>query len=271
MRERRQPSWFGSGRTLVFRHGTGTGETIAVNRVGRGESDNQGWFSYDDGTELANGQLSHAGDRLAAVAGGNEIHLFGVSQPPPALPAAALRRAGRPVRRSDVVARRLDARVAGGRRRARRRPGARPARRRARLLGDPRAAAGGGQRSLLGRRGRAGRELGHAGAGRAGGAAAGAGVPLAAGREAPARARRAPAAAGHPRARPGRGAAAPWQPARRARAAAPGARGDAAPAGAAQRRRAASARPPGAADAAPHRDGARARPLAGHARAGAWR
>jgi len=86
VRERRQPSRFGSGRTLVFRHGAGTGETIAVNRVGRGESDNQGWFSYDDGTELANGQLSHAGDRLAAVAGGNEIHLFGVSQPPPALP-----------------------------------------------------------------------------------------------------------------------------------------------------------------------------------------
>jgi hypothetical protein len=84
---RRQPSWFGNGRALVFRRGTGTGEAVAVNRVGRGDADNQGWFSYDDGTELAHGQLSRAGDRLAAVAGGDEIHLFGVAQPPPALPA----------------------------------------------------------------------------------------------------------------------------------------------------------------------------------------
>jgi hypothetical protein len=61
VRERRQPSWYGSGRALVFRHGAGTGEAVAVNRVGRGESDNQGWFSYDDGTELAQGQLSRAG------------------------------------------------------------------------------------------------------------------------------------------------------------------------------------------------------------------
>ena len=87
VRDRRQPSWYGSGRALLFRHGAGTGEAVAVNQVGRGESDNQGWFSYDDGTELAQGQLSRAGDRFAAVAGGNAIHLFGVSQPPPALPA----------------------------------------------------------------------------------------------------------------------------------------------------------------------------------------
>ncbi len=87
VRERRQPSWYGAGRALVFRHGVGTGETVSVNRVGRGESDEQGWFSYDDGTSLEQGQLDHAGVRLAAVAGGNEIHLFGVRQPPPALPA----------------------------------------------------------------------------------------------------------------------------------------------------------------------------------------
>ena len=87
LRGRRQPSWYGAGRALVFRHGGGTGESVAVNRVGRGESDNQGWFSYDDGTELANGQISRGGDRFAAVAGEDEIHLFGVSQPPPALPA----------------------------------------------------------------------------------------------------------------------------------------------------------------------------------------
>ena len=99
MRERRQPSWFGSGRALVFRHGAGTGEAVAVNRVGRGESDIQGWFSYDDGTELAQGQLSRAGDRLAAVAGGNEIHLFGVASPPPALPVLRCVVPGRAVRR----------------------------------------------------------------------------------------------------------------------------------------------------------------------------
>jgi hypothetical protein len=87
VRERRQPSWFGSGRALVFRHSAGTGEAVSVNRVGRGESDDQGWFSYDDGTSLEQGQLDHTGTRLAAVAGGDEIHLFGVSQPPPALPA----------------------------------------------------------------------------------------------------------------------------------------------------------------------------------------
>jgi WD40-like Beta Propeller Repeat len=86
VRERREPSWYGSGRALLFRHGGGTGETVAVNRVGRGESDLQGWFSYDDGTALDQGQLSRAGDRLAAVVGGDEIHLFGVGAPPPALP-----------------------------------------------------------------------------------------------------------------------------------------------------------------------------------------
>ena len=87
VRGRRHPSWYGSGRALVFRHGSGTGEAVSVNRVGRGESDIQGWFSYDDGTELAQGQLDRAGVRLAAVAGGKEIHLFGVASPPPALPA----------------------------------------------------------------------------------------------------------------------------------------------------------------------------------------
>ena len=93
---RRQPSWYGSGRALAFRRDGGSGEAVTVNRVGRGDADNQGWFSYDDGTELAQGQLSRAGDRLAAVAGGNQIHLFGVTQPPPRCPrCAASCRAGR--------------------------------------------------------------------------------------------------------------------------------------------------------------------------------
>jgi hypothetical protein len=77
VRERRQPSWYGAGRALVFRHGTGTGETVSVNRGGRGEADDQGWFSYDDGTPLEQGQLDHGGTRLGAVAGGNQIHLLG--------------------------------------------------------------------------------------------------------------------------------------------------------------------------------------------------
>lgn len=58
-----------------------------MNRVGGGESELQGWFSYDDGTQLGQGQVSGAGDKLAALAGQQEIHLFGVSAPPPALPA----------------------------------------------------------------------------------------------------------------------------------------------------------------------------------------
>ena len=86
VRDRREPSWYGSDRALVFRHGAGAGEAVSVDRGGSGESGDEGWFSYDDGTSLAQGQLDHAGDRLATVAGGDEIHLFGVSHPPPALP-----------------------------------------------------------------------------------------------------------------------------------------------------------------------------------------
>jgi hypothetical protein len=84
----REPSWIASARAVLFHHGAkpSTGEAVAVNRVGGGESGTQGWFSYDDGTQLAQGQLSRAGDKLAAVAGQSEIHLFGVAAPPPALP-----------------------------------------------------------------------------------------------------------------------------------------------------------------------------------------
>ena len=166
VRERREPSWLGSGRALLFRHGAGTGETVAVNRVGRGESDLQGWFSYDDGTVLDQGQLSRAGDRFAAVAGGNEIHLFGVGAPPPALPALRCVVPGGPFASPTWSPDGSMLAWAGERRRARRRAGPRPARAGARLLGDPRAAAGGGQRPLLGRRRRAGRggRAGHAAA-----------------------------------------------------------------------------------------------------------
>ena len=65
---------------------TGTGETVATNRVGGGEAERQGWFSYDDGTQLGQGQVSRGGDRFAALAGTDAIHLFGMASPPPALP-----------------------------------------------------------------------------------------------------------------------------------------------------------------------------------------
>jgi hypothetical protein len=86
VRDYREPSWIGSSRAVLFRYGQGAGETVAVNRVGAGESGLQGWFSYDDGTQLGQGQLSRAGDRFAAIAGGQEIHLFGVGAPPPVVP-----------------------------------------------------------------------------------------------------------------------------------------------------------------------------------------
>jgi len=81
VRNYRQPSWLGTARAVLF------GQTVAVNRVGGGEAERQDWFSYDDGTKLAQGQVSHGGDRLAALAGADAIHLFGVASPPPALPA----------------------------------------------------------------------------------------------------------------------------------------------------------------------------------------
>ena len=151
VRERRQPSWYGAGRALVFRHGAGTGETVSVNRVGRGEADDQGWFSYDDGTSLEQGQLDHGGDP-ARGGGGREPDPPVRRQPAAARAAgAALRRARRAVRVADLVARRHDARLGAGRRRARRRPGARPAPARARLLGDRPAAADRRHRPVLGR------------------------------------------------------------------------------------------------------------------------
>ena len=205
VRGRREPSWFGSGRALLFRHGAGTGEAVAVNRVGRGESDLQGWFSYDDGTALDQGQLSRAGDRFAAVAGGNEIHLFGVSPPPPALPVLRCIVPGGPFASPtwspDGSMLAWEAR----RRRARRRPGARPARAGARLLGDPRAAAGGGQPTPTGgpptcRARRAGSPVA---ARKPAARRPGARVPLAARGAAPARARGAAAACASPAGRHG--------------------------------------------------------------------
>src|SRR4051794_33885443 len=36
--DRREPSWFGSGHALVFRYGPGTGETVAIDRLGDGDA-----------------------------------------------------------------------------------------------------------------------------------------------------------------------------------------------------------------------------------------
>ena len=242
VRDRRDPSWYGSGRALLFRPGPGSGEAVAVNRVGRGESDNQGWFSYDDGTELDQGQISRGGDRFAAVAGGNEIHLFGVVDPPPALPVLRCVIPGGPYANPtwspDGTMLAWEApdgvHVAGPV------PDLRaPVQR---LLRDPRAAARRGRRAVLGAGRRARRDDGRAGARHAGRAPPGARVQRAAGGPAPARARGAGEAADRARAGAGRGAADARRPPRGPRAAAPRAGRDAAPAGAAQPRREARAR-----------------------------
>ena len=196
------------------------GETVAVNRVGRGESDDQGWFSYDDGTSLDAG---------------------------PARPRRRPAR-GRRGRRRDPPVRRQPA-AAGARRRCaascragRSRsptwspdgsmlawdsadgvhvggpvPDLRAAR--AGLLGDRAAAAGARAATRTGApRRRAGRDVRRRRcSARRSARAPGAGVPLAAGGAAPARARGAAAAADLPRAGTGRGAAAPRRPARRPR------------------------------------------------------
>lgn len=86
MRDYREPSWLDTARAVLFRYATGTGETVAVNRVGGGESERQGWFSYDDGTQIGQGQVSRGGDKFAALAGSDSIHLFGLTAAPPAVP-----------------------------------------------------------------------------------------------------------------------------------------------------------------------------------------
>src|SRR4051794_9816091 len=69
VRDYREPSWIGSSRAVLFRYGGGTGETVAVNRVGAGEAGLEGWVSYDGGTQLGEGPLGRAGDPLPPVAG----------------------------------------------------------------------------------------------------------------------------------------------------------------------------------------------------------
>ena len=95
VRDYREPSWLGSGRAVLFRHATGTGETVAVNRVGGGEAEREGWFSYDDGTQLGQGQASRGGDKFAALAGTGAIHLFGLAVAAAGPAGAALHRARR--------------------------------------------------------------------------------------------------------------------------------------------------------------------------------
>ena len=240
----------------------------------RGESDNQGWFSYDDGTRArAAASSATPATGSPAVAGGNEIHLFGVS-------AAAARRCRR-CAASCRAARSLDPtwspdgsmlawQAADGVHVAGPVPDLRAAVPDCSVIRERRLAAG--SDPYWGAADVPGASCGHAGARRAGGAAARRARSARCGsRGASAGARcalrlritRGPARVEARLRHGGRRAG-------RVRAA-PGARGDAAPAGAAQRGGAARARPPRAADAAPHRDGARARPLARHALTGAWR
>ena len=89
------------------------GERSRSTASARGEAERQGWFSYDDGTELGQGQMSRGGDKFAALAGDRRDPSLrrGAAAAGPA--GAALHRAaaGRsPRRRGRPTA---DARVAG--------------------------------------------------------------------------------------------------------------------------------------------------------------
>ena len=102
VRDRRQPSWYGPGRALVFRHGAGHAARPSRSTASaRGEADDQGWFSYDDGTSLAQGQLDPGGTRLAARRGREPDPPLRRQPAAAGAPGAALRRrrAGRTRRR----------------------------------------------------------------------------------------------------------------------------------------------------------------------------
>ena len=175
----------------------------------RGEADDQGWFSYDDGTSLAQGQLDHA--RRPARGGRGRQGDPSVRRQPAAAraPGAALRRARRAVRVADVVARRHDARV-GSRPTASTSPARCPTCAApvpdCSVIRERRLAAG--SDPYWGAADVPGATVGPAAARRAGGAQARARVPLAAGRAAPARPRGAAAAADRARAGARRRAAA---------------------------------------------------------------
>jgi hypothetical protein len=114
VRERRQPSWYGAGRALVFRHGAGRGETVSVNRVGRGEADDQGWFPTTTARRSSRGSSTTAarGSRRSR-AGTRSTCSASASRRPRSRRCAASCRAGRTRRRP-------------GRRTARCSPGSRP-------------------------------------------------------------------------------------------------------------------------------------------------
>jgi hypothetical protein len=90
----RNPNWVDNSRTLVF-----GGYLHQVNTHDQGAAEEVHWFDDQDiqgegyeSTDLGDGELSRAGDRLALVRGygdGTHIMWFTTNGPPPALPSMA--------------------------------------------------------------------------------------------------------------------------------------------------------------------------------------
>jgi hypothetical protein len=93
VRDYRDPSWIGNDRLLVFNFGIGVKEG-AISTVGAGEPGLQQWFDPPSGLpQIAQGELTRNGDKLAALAGYSAVgfaeefvYLYGVSAAYPAPP-----------------------------------------------------------------------------------------------------------------------------------------------------------------------------------------
>lgn len=69
VRDYREPSWFTNDLLLAFNYGLA--ETVAIDRIGRGDADLRGWFSDSQGAQLGRGQAASRADVLAVLAGTN--------------------------------------------------------------------------------------------------------------------------------------------------------------------------------------------------------
>jgi hypothetical protein len=93
VRDYRDPSWIGNDRLLVFNHGLGVLQG-AISTVGAGEPGLQQWFDPpSDLPQIAQGELTRNGDKLAVLAGYSAVgfaeeyvYLYSVSAGYPAPP-----------------------------------------------------------------------------------------------------------------------------------------------------------------------------------------